>query len=74
MELRVLDFENYKVRIKFVQMSCSSCGKEWGIYLGNKTLDEIPPRKFLCENCTIKILDEKEILEDEQVRVIEQVL
>ena len=67
METRILDLIKYRARIKFVQMSCRDCGKEWGIYLGNKTLDEIPPRKFLCENCTIKILDDKEILENERI-------
>ena len=64
MERRILDLERYKVKIRFMQISCSNCGKEWGIYLGNKTLDEIPSRKFLCENCTAKILDEKENLEN----------
>jgi hypothetical protein len=63
-----MDFKKFGVRIKFLQMLCSNCGNEWGIYLGNKSFEEIPLRKFLCQSCTIKILDEKEILENEGTR------
>lgn len=50
-----------------MQMKCGTCGKEWGIYLGNRTLDEIPISNLRCKNCHFTILDDKEILENEEL-------
>jgi len=61
-----LQLEEHGAKVKFLQMKCTKCGKEWGIYLGNNRLEDIPPSNIICNNCTPIIIERMEILENDK--------
>jgi hypothetical protein len=40
------------LEVIYIKVQCPKCKRKWGIFLDGKSLDTIPDRYLICDNCS----------------------